>query len=326
MFMISRRYLIVAFCALVSPLFSQEPEETISEPVQTVETEKAGDIFELDYGVDAYYASLGLIVNFTRSEIPDYSDRTELDVYSDLLGQSLVPRFMLLEASVNPMPVLGTAVRYYAPDFYRSANISDSLNLIKAVTFGFEEPYAVSLFLGNIARFKEPVEETSLVQNLAHNTGYAGILVSAGNYHIKDNELIDDYWYELEWKIKGDRNFSYATHSWSFRFGAKLHSNPDIADVFYLGLRRDRLDFLESGWSLWHNSGFEYRFDMRTQNLAWMRHDIRFDKKWPLAETKTAFKLVVGLIYESQSKYTGVLADRVGSENIQIIVQPNIEF
>lgn len=304
---------------------TQKPPEITTQKSTQKSISPQSSLFELDYGLDAYYSSIGIIANFTREPIPDYSDRSENDLYFALLKDSLSPRFLLLEASVNPMPVLGMGIRHYYPEIYHRAQIADSFNLVKSATFGFEEPYAVSLFLGSIAKFKEK-EEINLLKELGHNTAYVGFLFSVGNYHIKDNVPIEDWWYEVEWKIKGDRNFLFSSHSWSFRFGAKVHANKNIASVGYIGLRRDRLDLLRSGWSIWHNSGFEYRFDMKVGNLAWMRHVFQVDKKWPLGKSHTAFKLNIGFIIESQSKYTGVLSDRRPGQNMQFLIQPNLVF
>jgi len=73
--------------------------------------------------------------------------------------------------------------------------------------------------------------------------GYSGFLFSAGNFHIKDDVLIPDVWLETECKLKGEQLSDDQTLKWSFRFGSKLHQNPEIADSFYIGIKRDIVNF-----------------------------------------------------------------------------------
>ncbi len=292
--------------------------------VDSTGVEKKKDVNEsivsFDFGVDPYYTSAGIIFHLTREEIPTVTDSRETRLYTDLIQGSFMPRFILFEGSVNPMPVAGVATRYYAPDIYQKANIDPSFNLVKTITAGFEEPYAASIFFGNLVKFKNPDEKST-----ASNMGYLGYLFSFGNYHIKDNRLIDDLWVEFEWKIKGERSFEHSRHNWSFRLGGKFHSNPEIADVFYLSIRRNRIDFLASIWSVWENSGLEYTFDFAADELAWVRHFFLLEKKFPVRQPY-ALSLAIGFNYEANRKYTGSLADRVQAENFQFLIRPNIQF
>jgi hypothetical protein len=54
--------------------------------------------------------------------------------------------------------------------------------------------------------------------------------------------LVDDNWYELEWKIKGKLDYADEKLSWSFRAGGKFHSNPNITDIVYISLFRSNLN------------------------------------------------------------------------------------
>ncbi|MFZ3071903.1 MAG: hypothetical protein WA162_01525, partial [Thermodesulfobacteriota bacterium] len=191
---------------------------------------------------------------------------------------------------------------------------------IKNVTAGFEEPYALSLFAGNVVKFTKPDEKWK-----GGNFGYMGYLVSLGNYHIKDNELVRDKWMEVEWKVKGDREFSTHELHWSFRIGAKLHSNSDIADALYVSVRRSHLDF-KNPKSFLKNSGIEYTYDMGIKTFEPLKHYFTIDKKWPLKDKKMAFSLVMGFIWEGAEKYTGKLGSDGKENEFTIIIRPNIIF
>lgn len=275
----------------------------------------------LESELDAYYSSIGLYINLTDAPIPDAGEKPELQIYRDLLFSSLIPRFLVLEASVFPMPAAGVLIKDHANDIYDDAAVAKNLNIVKAVTAGFDEPYALTAFLGNVVSFTRPGEKKQ-----DGNFGYMGYLVSVGNYTIKDNALIRDKWTEIEWKIKGDRKFSTHSLHWSFRVGGKIHDNPFIKDVVYLSMRRSRLDFEDSHASFINNSGFEYTIDMDSQTFTPIRHYFVVDKKWPLKEEKMGFSFAVGFVWEGANKYTGELADKDKRKKWQLLLRPNIIF
>lgn len=277
--------------------------------------------FKLVFEPDAYYTDLDLIIALTRAPIPHLGEMQESEIYKTLLSRSaLLPQFVVLEASVNPMPYLGTYIKENNRSFYDNAQISGSFNWVKALTAGFEEPYAASILAGNVVNFREPGRKDIT------GIGYSGYLVSAGNYHIKDNEMIKDDWWEFEWKMKGDRKSPVKKLGWSFRVGAKLHGNPNITDIIYLSVRRSRLDYKPEGSSVFNNSGFEYTFDMDRKTLHSIRHYFYVDKKWPIENKQMAYALAMGFVWESARKYTGTLAVGRDKDDFQFILRPNIEF
>jgi hypothetical protein len=277
--------------------------------------------FKLVFEPDAYYTDLDLIIALTRAPIPQLGEMTEAEIYGALLSRAaLLPQFLVVEASINPMPYLGTYIREHNGSFYNDAQVSGSFNWVKALTAGFEEPYAFSLLAGNVANFHVPGSKDT------KGLGYSGYLFSAGNYHIKDNGLIQDDWREFEWKMKGDRKSPVKKLSWSFRIGAKLHGNPDITDIVYLSFRRSRIAYRpEERYSLFNNSGFEYTFDMDRRTLSAIRHYFFVDKKWPVPDRQLAFSMALGFVWESAKKYTGPLAGR-DKDDFQFILRPNVEF
>lgn len=275
----------------------------------------------LEYELDPYYSSIDLFISLTDKPIPDVGEKEEVEIYRDLLFSSYIPQFLLLEASVNPLPSLGVYLKDRNRDLYNRGEISPSLNLIKAMTAGFEEPTALSVFFGNVVNFVTPGED-----RLYGNKGYMGYLFSMGNYHIKDNVLINDNWYEIEWKIKGDRKTPTSRLNWSFRIGGKLHENTEIRNILYLSVRRSRIDYEASPVVILKNSGFEYTVDVSTKNYDVMRHYFFVDKKWPWKRIGTAFSIALGFVWENDQKYSGSLKEKEKREDFQIILRPNISF
>jgi len=275
---------------------------------------------DLDWETDLYYSNVSLNIPLTETPIQDLSGKGELEVYSKLFLGSLVPRFMLLEAAVMPLPLLGVALKEYATDFYTTADIGRDQNVIQWITAGFEEPYAFSLFVGDMVRFSKQGEE-----QLSSNKGYMGYLFSYSNQHIKNNVLIPDNSLEAEWKLKGERSFRDEKLSWSFRLGAKIHDHPDIANTFYLGFRRSDLDFRVNPIEFLKNSTFEVRWDISAKTGALLRQEYVLGKKFPIKSWGVALKLDAGVIWEDPARYSGHLRD-MDAGNLTVVLRPNIMF
>ncbi len=271
----------------------------------------------VEYELDAYYTNVGLFINLTDDPIPYVGTKSEVGVYADLFSRSLKPRFMLLEASVYPMPLLGVAINENMSGFYDSMTFGGKFNLVESITAGFEEPYAVSLFVGNMVNYSRKDAEQQ------DNRGFMGFLVSGGNYHIRKNELLTDTWYEAEWKVKGDRNLGAESLSWSFRIGTKQHSHPHISDVGYIGIRRQHRDFDAPILSWLFNSGYDLEYQFTDSGFEPAGASFFIDKKVPVRQFGLAFSLGFGVVYNSSRKYTGPY--RFEDETI-FVIRPYFEF
>jgi hypothetical protein len=319
-FLASFAVLFLTFLLLLapSPALGDQPQpvekQTATEPQQ-----KEFKWFEIEYELDAYYTWMDLIVALTNKPVPRIGEKSELEIYTTLLSRSAVlPQFLVLETSINPLPYFGTYVKSHWKRFYQDAQLWDNFNWIKALTAGFDEPFAFSILAGNVVNFDIPGSKDT------KGLGYSGYLVSHGIFHIQNNRLIQDDWWEFEWKIKGDRKSPIKKLNWSFRIGAKEHGNKNIADVLYVSVRRSRVDYKPEGSFLLNNSGFEYTYFMDRRTFSAVQHYFTVDKKWPLERWKIALALGLGFVWESSKKYTGTLS--TGRDNFQFIIRPNIEF
>lgn len=272
---------------------------------------------QFDYELeDPYYINASLFVPLTEDEIPKVQLDKENQIYKLLMKDIFSPRFFLVEASVNPLPILGVWIRDYQNDFYHDADIGEDFNWIEALTEGFEDPYAISFFVGNVIEFTLPNEQ----QAEAINKGYSGFLVSIGDQHIRHNMLYDDNWMEIEWKLKGDRRIGANYLSWSYRIGSKLHDNPDIRDSIYLGVRRELFDRELRHYEFLKNTGIDFRIDMNTGLNHLIQSQFLIEKQWPNA--RSVLSLSVG-VKRTSGKYRGALTEPHQSN---IILRPKILF
>lgn len=276
---------------------------------------------EFSYELDLYYSNVAVEIPLTGTPVPNGGSMTEWEVYKTLFKDSLHPRLLLLEASVYPMPVLGTYVKEHSPNTYDNFTLGDTdLNLLEGLTAGFQEPWAVSAFIGSSMSFTREGKKST-----GTNKGYMGYLVSYGAKHIRQNVLIDDDWWEFEWKLKGERAFEDEDLTWSFRVGTKSHGHPDIADTLYFGGRRSNLDY-KASWLGWlENSSFEWMTELAQEDLQFLRQELVIGKRFPMKDKRWAFALDIGVIYEKDAKYTGTLYDPT-ADNVTLVFRPNIVF
>jgi len=276
--------------------------------------------------LDPYYSAVGVYNSLTGKPIPHLQVDSELEIYKELISKFYLPRTLIIEASLNPLPYAGTLLRRDQPGFYRDMQWTSNFNAVQAVTAGFEEPWALSFFLGNVVSF-----DTINKSFQGKRNGYSGLLIDLGTHHIKDNILIRDNWLQMEGKLKGEQILADRSLRWSFRGGAKFHENRCIADSFFIGFRRSRTDFKERGGSFWlHNSGFEYVSDFSQKKLEPLRHYLVLDKKFPMKSSRMAFTLGLGFVWTADKKYSGPLADSPAgtkkANSFQFILRPNLEF
>ncbi len=302
---------LLSLCLLAPALAQEPPEERTT--------------FELE--LDPYYSAYGIYRSLTGLPIPHLEARNELEIYRELISKFYQPRTLVLEASFNPLPYAGTLIKKNARDFYDDMRWTSNFNAVQAATAGFEEPWALSLFLGNVVSF-----DTINRSFQGKRNGYSGMLFSYGNYHIKDNVLVKDDWLEVEGKLKGEQILADRSLRWSFRGGMKFHGNRYIADSFYIGFRRSRTDFKENGRdNFWlHNSGFEYVSDFSQKKLEPIRHYLVVDKKFPAKNSRVAFTLGLGFVWTADKKYSGPLSSSASGtrtpNSFQFILRPDLEF
>ena len=276
--------------------------------------------------LDPYYSAFGVYNSLTGKPIPHMEVASELEIYRELIRKFYLPRTFIVEASVNPLPYAGTLIRKHHNGFYERMQLTSNFNALQAVTAGFEEPWALSFFFGNVVSFGSVKKAYQGKRN-----GYSGVLIDVGNYHIKNNTLVKDRWVQAEAKLKGEQILENRELRWSFRGGTKFHTNAHIADSVFVGFRRSRTDFRESASNFWlHNSGFEYVSDFSIKKLEPIRHYFVVDKKFPMKKSRMAFTLGLGLVWTSNKKYSGPLSESAGNidakNTLQFIVRPNLKF
>ena len=313
---------VISLCLIFSFLFLS-PDSIAWE--KTFQLDDAGR-HEFSFDLDQYYTNVAYIFSLTDKAIPKVTYENEQRLYYHLIKNIYIPRYAVIEASVYPLPLAGVYINKHT-DWQEHTQVTNNINLIKSVTAGFPEPWAVSFFLGNVIDFVK--DDTSF------NTvgkGYSGFLFSYGNKHIVDNMMVDDNWFETEIKLKGSEVRKKRDISWSYAIGYKKHYNPDIKDQLYISIKRNRIDYILEGGNpilniFTKNSEQEARIDFDPQMLdkgRITRYLFLFGKKLVVSE-QLAFSLSIGALKTNASGYDGNLKQQV-DERWSLVFRPNVHF
>ena len=310
---------IAAFCTYAS--FAQAAEINTEKSPTVAKTIEAANRSELVFEASPYYTDVDFNVPLTNEPIPTITSDNEAVIYSDLIKGSLIPRYMVLEASVYPIPWASSYIKSHSPHLYRQAEIGNTgINLLESATVGFQEPWAISAFFGNVAKLNRPKE-----QRQGNNYGYTGYLFSAGNKHIKNNMFVPDDWYEFEWKIKGNLDYPDEKLDWSFRIGGRFNTNKNVNDVTYVSLHRSNLDLRYSFLEWLQNANYDLRMHFLQQGGKMVRLELIAGKKIPMPQWGFAPTLDIGLVWTSPDEYSGALRD-ARANTTTLVFRPSIEF
>ncbi len=271
--------------------------------------------------LDTYDSYVNVHFPLTKQPIEELDDERELHVYRYLLVNSLKPRYFNMNLHAYPVAAGASYLKSNERDFYDKFEIGGTgVNLIQAVSAEYEEPWSAGFFVGNVVQYVR--EDT---EYLGTNKGYMGYEVSFGTKHLKDNVLIDDNWWSLGWRFRGERDFGRQQHYWDVVLAVKTHGNPEIADVIMFGTSRSHLSY-ESKLLSWLNNGsLDFSVQVTRDKFDFARGELIFGKKFPLRKAGVSLNLSFGLIYQNSPKYRGSLKDDEVDEFI-LVLAPSFEF
>ena len=280
----------------------------------------AEELIEYDYELDVYYTNVSAYIDLdTEEDLTDGSKMEEKELYKYLFRNSLASNVFLMEFAVHPMNLAGLQYRKHNEDLYTVQN-RENFNIVKSMTAGFEEPYALSFFLGRMMVFKK--KNTSRAGN---NRAYIGYLVTVGDQTIKDNRSYDNKWLVFEVKLKGTRDKQNSDLDWSFRLGTRMQQREEFVDTIYIGARRKRIDYNKGLFSLVYNTAYTTTLSVSSETLEITEAELIIDKFFPTGHKGLSLGFGIGYLYTSENKYLGSLKDD-GIDNHQIIFRPNFKY
>jgi len=241
----------------------------------------------LSLGAYKSYAS-AFVNTARRGGTPVFLPGQEGRIYAYFAKRFLAPRHVVLQATLYPLAALSSHMETHHPQQFQRLEVA-GFNVLRSLGSGPEEPYALSLLVGNLAflGYFQPIDSGTVRVRQA-GSALAGVLISTGHWHIHDNIRVDDRWWQVELILTG---FSFRPQvdelTWDFRLGCKFHRTALAPDVVALSLFRSNTDWRLRGFSLSANSQFAYEAHMplRRQQAGapfLVRHLLSYGKKFPL--------------------------------------------
>ena len=262
---------------------------------------------EISIELDHYYTCVAYTIAVTEQPIPEMNIAREGELYWHMLKNFVFPRYILFEASLYPLPIAGVYIKKEARNFYNDSELIRGINIVRTVTTGFPEPYAVSVFFGNVANF------TKGDSNEITGRGFSGFAMSYGDRHIVDNIMVADKWFEIELKIKGMDYHQVHNMEWSYSVGIKMHDNNDINHQFSISLYRNHIYYADDmGWLVGFliNTEQQLRIDFNLERLN-IKKPTSFSflvgKNFPIGDGTVTLALKVGALKIFSDGYSGSL-------------------
>jgi len=262
---------------------------------------------EISIELDHYYTCVAYTVAITEQPIPEMNITREGELYLYMLKNFISPRYVLFEASLYPLPIAGVYIKKEARNFYNDSEVIRGINIVRVVTTGFPEPYAGSIFFGNVANFTKGSSDEIT------GKGFGGIALSYGDRHIVDNIMVADKWFEVELKIKGMDYHQAHNMEWSYSIGAKLHDNSEISHQFSISIYRNHIHYADSMNSLvgfFVNTEQQLRIDFDLKRLD-IKKPTSFSflagKNFPIGDGTVTLALKAGALKIFSDAYSGSL-------------------
>ena len=283
---------------------------------------------------DIYKPFASLYFNIKRYQKPVVlTQGNEAEIYSRLGRQLLFPKYVLFQVTGYPLSAVSSYYETDRFDTYQKFTFFDDINILRSIGSGFEEPYAFSLFLGNIAFLA--YSDGAAAKLKQSGSALAGFLISHGRHQIYNNIYLHDSWYQFELMLVGAlKEPGKRRISWNFRIGAKLHQNDFIRNTMTMAVERNHTDWHFRGWSLAKNSVLKYAAHFPsptpTNRAPSTSQLFSYGKKFPLTvlQKKMLFILGLGVRWEwirlydhSQQSF-----NQEASRQVTFLIQPNIEF
>jgi hypothetical protein len=283
---------------------------------------------------DVYKPYGSIYFKFRRTEKPFVMQPgNEREIYSQLVRRLLVPTYFLLQGTAYPLAALSSLLETDHLRLYNRFQTPFDLNVVRTIGAGYEEPYAISLFLGNILLL---VHSDSLKPGLRQSgSALAGFLISGGYHQIHNNIYFPDRFYQVELMLIG--NFKEPRQrrlTWNFRLGAKIHQKEFLRDMITVSVERSHSDWRYRGWSPIRNAIFKYQGYFPAPNSenktpAGLQL-ISVGKKFPISvwQRKLLVILAAGVRWEWVLPYHHEFQRFADWPVKQLtwLVQPNIEF
>lgn len=252
--------------------------------------------------LDPYHSYTNLFFQILKNQPVYVYQEKNLRMYRQLLLNSYIPGYGLLELTLYPSTALSAWIESHHRDFYDKFTLYKDINLISSISGGYQEPWSYSLFLGQLAPFMIMDDNENLI---VAATGAGGLVLTGGAYQIFNNCLVRSDWYRIEWKLKGASVDDRLVYDWDIKIGFRNYGIAAIENTLLLSYRYNRIRRGRFDWRWLENSRteFELQLPVFSGGAGISRLKLIYGKAIPFR--KWMIGLGVGIIYENRRQYIG---------------------
>jgi len=313
--------IIASIITLVVSLFPSVPVSAqFSWPVK-VREHSAGYAFSP--GIYSSYSSA--FIGLRKDEQISVYDENELKLYTGLFRKSFKPTHFLTELTLYPTSALSGWLKTEHLSFYRRFDLTAGLNIWSSLAGNYQEPWSVSLFIGQLANYVSLNDDGELI---VPATGASGFVLTTGWQEIFDGYILKANWLRCEWKIKGTGQDQDKTHAWDIKIGYRWYGLPEIANTINVAYSRQKTEKTTCSWNLRRNSCSEFELQIPPAKIqaGISRLTFAYGKFVPFR--KYLIGLKIGFAYEKRPEYRGPVNGFTTDNQVlkTLILQPMIEF
>jgi len=247
----------------------------------------------------------------------------EVKLYRDLVRRSFQWDYLVVEATGYPLAALSAWMEAEQNARYRQFDIGSNFNLLRSLGAGYQEPWSLSLFLGQLLTYWSMDDQDELV---IAARGAAGLVATAGLQQLFDNSIVEAPWTRIEWKVKGEGSEGPRERYWDLKVGHRWYGLAEIPNTLTLSLERGRTDRVRVKWNPEQNN-------ITLLQLQWPTTEIRsgfsrvlfeYTKFVPVRRVLVGLK--VGFLYENRKSYdasSGSFASEK-ERTWELVIQPQI--
>jgi len=249
----------------------------------------------------------------------------EFGLYRDLVKRSIQPGFFLLEFTGYPMASISAWMEEHHNDSYQKFNVGENFNLLKSFGAGFQEPWSISLFLGQLGTYWDLNDDDEM---FVAASGASGLVLTGGLSQLFDNSFVESNWFRVEWKLKGSGGYGPKKRSWDLKAGYRWYGIEGISNTATLILKRTKTQKSKLDWRFFHNSTTSIELELPTSEIkdSFSRVHFTYGKYFPIKGRMGGLKF--GVLYENRKEYSSFLNEFSSKKTrqFQFIIKPLVLF
>ncbi len=188
-----------------------------------------------ELGLDPYEAYFSLNIDLRKRYTIREIKNDELELYGLMLKNAFVPGYFSVQASSYPLLWTSAWLQDEKPEAFHNMDFaSGEQNVMTLLSSEYTDPFAFSVFLGEIMNFRKQV------YGKPPQSGYGlmGYILTVGTLSSYNNVLLWDNWLEFKWRVKGLKKYEEKFRTWDMMLGYIFHENPQFYNVMIVELSR----------------------------------------------------------------------------------------